>query len=201
MTARAKIIVTGVLLLCIVALAGIDAAMNRREFLAYLPESEDSTTVTTAETPAPETTGVAKVEGPDVEETIKGQALESQETSETSLLEQVVNGKGVIHTLGILKDGDRVGAVTWVESPQVKTFFIALKEALLPAFSPKVTDLRDTTEAKPGNPVRNILTFKDPELGPDRFAFVRSRERLYEFHMAEGQEVVMSALVDALTGR
>lgn len=193
MSTHSKVTVTVLLLAAVMGLAGVDAFMNRRELTAYLPGDAESPDV--SQTPE----GVTVQQDPDIAQVIATQGLVTVETSESSLLEQIIQGKAAVFDFSILKDDDRIGSVTWTTSSQVKTWFIALKEALLPAFSPQVRNVRDTTEAVPGHPVRNVLRFTDPGLGEDSFAFVRTLDRLYEFHIRTGREEVMQAVIDALT--
>lgn len=195
MTTNAKVIVTVLFLAVIAGVVGIDAWRNNREWTAMLSRNE-AQTEGTGDTPV---TGVAKHSGPDVAATIEHLGFQTEATTEMSLIEQVIQDKTAVLGRSILKDGDRAGSVTWVESLEVKTIFNALKESLLPAFSPHVTDLQDRTEAKPGQPVRNILTFYDPGLSEERLAFVRVRERLYEFHIAKGKEEVMMKMIEEVT--
>ncbi len=202
MSTRSKFLLTLLLIVAIAALAGIDAAMNKHELTAYLPGGEESSGEASSENASTVPPGaVQKQSGPDVAAVIAEQGFTTQKVDEQSLVRQVVGAKATVQDLSILKDSDRAGSVTWVDSPQVKTYFIALKESLLPAFSPEVTDLKDTTDAKPGSPVRNILTFFDLGLSEERMSFVRVRERLYEFHIAGGKEEVMTELIDALTSK
>ena len=142
---------------------------------------------------------MAKQSGKPVDDVIVQQGFTTQQTTERTLLAPIVSGKAIVHTVVVLKDGDRAGSVTWVESPQVKFFFIGLKEALISAFSANVKSLTDMTLQEVGKPVRNVLTFEDRALGEEAFAFVRVRERLFEFHIAKAQEASMQALIGALT--
>ena len=196
MTTRAKVAVTVILLLVIGGLAALDAAMNRQELTAYLPQSEDGTGTATAD---PSVGGVQPESGPDVAKMITSLGFSAEATTEMSLIEQVVGDKATVEGVRILENDDRAGSITWVQSPHVKIFFIALKEALLPAFSTNVRDLSDTTESLPGSPVRNVLTFLDPSLSEERTTFVRVRSRLYEFHIAAGKEEAMQKIIDGLT--
>lgn len=199
MTTKAKALSTGALL---VVLAGLGAA----DYIANngLPASvtTGSGSVSSAIVENPTDTGtsntsVAKQAGPDVASALGQLGYETQSSTDQSMLSQVVSGQP--QSLVLLKNSDRVGSVTWIDSPQVKTFFISLKEGLLSAFSPNVQDLRDETTQGEGQPVRNILTFLDPSLSEERLVFVRVRERLYEFHVANGKETEMNALIEVLT--
>lgn len=200
MTTRAKLLTTGLLVLAISGLAGIDAWRNGRELTAYVPEGQQTEGGEDAAHLLPPG-AVTKQSGPDIAALIAAQGFTLEEATELSLIEQIAGDKAPAHTLAILKDADRAGSVTWVESPQVKTYFFALKESLLPAFSAQVQDLQDTTTATIGTPVRNVLTFFDPGLSPERLAFVRVRERLYEFHIASGKEEMMGGLIEVVTSQ
>lgn len=198
MTVRSKVAVTAILLLGIAGLAGVDAYMNQRELTAYVPYlADDQASSKPAEMPK----GVAKATGPDTGAVAAEMGFAIQEGNEASLIGQVVAGSSPVRSLILLKDGDRAGAVIWIDSPNVKTYFLALKESLLSSFSSNVRDLRDVTQNEEGKPVRNILTFIDPSLSDERLAFVRVRERLYEFHINASQEAAMTMFIDTLTSR
>jgi hypothetical protein len=191
MSSRNKIIVTAALLLVITGLGAADYYVSGDGFGAQ---------VANPNTPAP-TGAVAKASGPSIENVAQTLNLETSKSDDLSLLAQAVTDGTQVESTAILHDGDRAGSVTWVESANVKNYFIAIKEALLSAFSNQVSELRDETLQEADKPVRNILTFKDPQLSDERILFVRVRERLYEFHIADGQEETMNKLVEALTGR
>jgi hypothetical protein len=142
---------------------------------------------------------VAKNQGITVEQAAAQGGLTLQDTTELTLLGQVVTADTPVSSTVLLKDGDRAGAVAWVESPDVKTIFATLKDSLITVFSPQMQDLRDETIQEANAPVRNILTFLDPSLSEERILFVRVRERLFEFHIAAGKEDVMNAFVQTLT--
>lgn len=143
---------------------------------------------------------VRKLSGRDVLQTLSDLGFEASDTSELSILRSVIPASEAdVLTKALLKDGDRAGVIAWTESPQVKTYFLSLKEALHTSFSPRVEDLLDETQRIPGKPPRNFLTFIDPGLSPERMIFLRVRERLYELRIAEGNEEAMYQLVDALT--
>lgn len=202
MTTKAKAISTGALL---VVLAGLGAAdyVSNNGLPASLSGTGSGSTVSSASTVVENptatgaTTPVAKQPGVNVDVALKAMGYDTQSSTDLSMIAQVVTGQP--QTLVLLKNSDRVGSVTWIDSSQVKTFFISLKEGLLSAFSPNVQDLRDETLQGEGQPVRNILTFKDPALSEERLVFVRVRERLYEFHVASGKDAEMQQVIDALT--
>lgn len=192
MTTRTKVITTGVVLALLIGLTAADALVNKSHLSAYLPDLGISETA-----PA----GVAKMSGPNVAQAVIDLGFTAQQSAELSLVEQVVGTKAKVEGLKILKDADRAGSVTWIDSPDVKTYFASLKESLLSSFSSGVRDLKDTTDARAGMPVRNILTFTDPALSEEQLMFVRVRERLYEFHIAKGKEETMNAVIEGVTTR
>lgn len=199
MTTRSNV---GVTLLLLVAIAGLgltDAYMNRKDLAAYLPGNAEDATKPDTDVPSP--VPIPVQQGPDVAASITALGFTTATTNEASLIEQIVQDASAVSDLGILSNGDRIGSVTWVTSANVKNTFIALKEALLPSFSTDVTDLKDTTDARPGHPVRNVLTFLDPALSTERMTFVRVAGNLYEFHIVTGKEAQMQTLIDALTVR
>ncbi len=146
----------------------------------------------------PTSGGVRKQSGPDVRETSKRLGFELLETGESSLLAQIVT-EAPVQSLVLLSGGDRAGSVTWVQSAKVKTYLTTLKDALHQSLSADVRDLRDETQERPGTPVRNYLTFLDPNLSQERVVFVRVRELLLEFHLAPGHEPALFQLIDQLS--
>jgi len=202
MTTRAKALSTGALLVVLAGLGTADYLANGR-ITANLPGTgSGSTSSQIVENPtgtgSVSSSGpVAKPAGIDIAAELKAMGYETQDSTDLSMIAQVVTGQP--KTLVLLKNSDRVGSVTWIDSPQVKTYFISLKEGLLSAFSPNVKDLRDETLQNEGQPVRNILTFLDPALSEERLVFVRVRERLHEFHIAAGKDTEMNTAIEALT--
>lgn len=140
--------------------------------------------------------GVMKAEAADVRETAESMGLELSTASEPTFLGQI---EGTDGSFVVLHNGDRAGSVTWIDSPNVKTQFITLKDALLESFSPDLQDLKDVTEQEAGKPVRNMLSFRDSSLSEDMLVFIRVRERLLEFHVTAGGEDTMNALIAELT--
>lgn len=137
--------------------------------------------------------------GPNVMETIVSKRFTFDDTGESSLIELIITDGTAVESRTLIKNGDRVGFVAWAESPRVKVYFLALKEALHTSFSPKVQDLIDETQREPGRPIQNLLTFFDPAISEDRLVFIRVRERLFEFHIAEGKDDVLFGLIEELT--
>ncbi|MBM3228248.1 hypothetical protein FJZ27_05335 [Candidatus Peribacteria bacterium] len=144
--------------------------------------------------------GVRKALGPDVLTLLTTQGFERQDSNELSILRTVIpSQEATVSQYVLLTGGDRAGLIAWTESPNVKHYFLALKEALHASFSPHIKDLRDEAQRLPGKPPRNFLTFFDVALSPERIVFLRVRERLYEIRVTEGHEEAIFALVDALT--
>lgn len=193
---RREIITATALVLALGGLAAADYATSGDEYAAWL--GNGSPIDTPIETP--DENGVAKNAGPDIEATIDAAGFETENSDDLTLLGQIVQEEGV-RTVVVLDDGDRAGSVTWVQTPDVKQIFNALKESLITAFSTEMTGLRDVTLQEEGKPVRNVLTFKDPAISEEEIVFVRVRERLFEFHVASGKEEVMNGLIDDLTSR
>lgn len=200
MSSRTKVIVTLLLLVFLGGLGIADFYLSKAPQFASNTagnsSSVSSVTTTGSGTPI---VGVRKQNGPDVAGAIATAGFTTTDTNDLSFLAQIAGSGAEIKALAILKNGDRAGSVTWIESPKVKNYFIALKEALLSAFSPQMKDLKDQTLEGPDVPVRNYLTFMDPSLSAERLVFIRVRERLYEFHIANGKEDIMNTLIDTMT--
>ncbi len=184
LSSRTKGITTAALVLVLGGLAAADYVATGSGFIGSLGGNT-------------EVTGVAKAQAADVRQLVNAMELEATSTDEPTFLSQIAEDE--TESIAILKDGDRAGAIAWVDSPEVKTYFLSLKDGLLGSFSPDLTDLKDVTEQEPGKPVRNMLSFKDPALSEERLVFVRVRERLLEFHITAGGEDTMNALIEQLT--
>ena len=144
--------------------------------------------------------GVVKAGGPNVQEVLNQLEITVQDTSASMLLSQIIpKDEAKVTEVAIMKDGDRAGAFAWTESPKVKIYFLAIKEALHSSFTPAVKDLIDETQRLEGRPPRNFLTFMDAGISEERIVFMRIRERLYEIHIGKGQDDVAFELVDLLT--
>lgn len=148
-----------------------------------------------------QTTGVAKMSGPDVTAVAQAQGFTVAETTEKNILPTILPAD-VAETFTarvLLKENDRAATVAWIDSPDVKTFFTTLKKHLRSSFSEKLTDLVDESRTQPGTPPQDILSFRDPAIHDDRLLFVRVRERLYELHVKEGRQEDVDRLMEALT--
>jgi len=222
---RSKLLIAGTVVAVLFCLTAADALIREHELTARLWLTTDDTepatdtqvatetpeTPTVAETVAVSTgnakprieevpsKGVAKHAGADIRPVLVQNGFTFDASQESTMLAQVLPSDADVSTLALLKDGDRAGFVAWVDSGQVKAYFIALKDALLTSFSTNLKDLRDETLVEAEQPVRNVLTFIDPSLSDERVVFVRVRERLMEFHIAPGSEDAMFGLIDALS--
>lgn len=138
-------------------------------------------------------------EAPNVQDVLKSLGMTTEQTDEKGLLSRVVPEEIPVDRKALLQNGDRLAFFATVQSPDVSTYFSSLKEALQKSFSPQMHDLIDTTQSPEGHPVRNMLSFVDPTLSEEKMIFVRSRDRLYEIHVANGKDEGVAKLVDALT--
>lgn len=195
MSNRSKLIITGVLLLILGGISAADYFMTNDSLSARLAMNGNEPLPTDSATPGK----VAKSSGVAVQTVLADAGLEVTSSEEPTFLSQIID-KGLT-SITVLKNGDRVGSVTWAETPEVKTSFIALKDGLLESFSAGLHDLKDTTEQEVGHPVRNILRFSDPALSDEELVFVRVRERLFEFHIAPSAKDTMNELIETLTAK
>ena len=164
------------------------------------PTTPPPTKSPTPNTPPATGGGVRKATGPDVLEALVKNSFTFDNTRERFVLTKVLEGNtDTVTTKALLIDGDRAGAIAWIGSPNVKKHYLVLKEALHSAFTPEVKDLLDETQRRENHHTRNLLTFFDPGILPERVVFVRVRERLYEFHIAEGSSNAIFNLIEDLT--
>jgi len=209
---KEKILLTAGLLLSMLLLGVVDAALlegwpmtEEAGDIAQLPETE-----TPAQPQIREGTGtsiipgqgVRRNDGPDILTTLvsRGFTFQDPPSGERIVLSRVItDGKTPVTSKVLLQDGDRAGVISWVQSPDVKRHYLSLKDLLHASFTTKVKDLIDETQRREGHPVRNLLTFFDAGLLPERVVFIRVRERLLEFHIAEGKADVMFDVIEELT--
>ena len=190
-----KMKVTSGLLTLMILLGVADAAL-----LEGLPKKAEVAQEIPAKTQIEPTGGVRKATGPDVLESLISNSFTFSDTREKFILSPVVGkSSDTLTAKALLIDGDRAGAIGWISSPHVKKHYLVLKEALHSAFTPEVQDLLDETQRRENHPTRNLLTFLDAGILPERVVFVRVRERLYEFHIAEGSSDKIFNLIEDLT--
>ncbi len=202
MTTRSKASIASGFILLLVTLGGLDSYLTGT--LPPFGESDanggTASAGTIGQTTSAPAGGVVKQSGPNVADVLLAQELTTSPSTDQSFLQQIVPPVDPVQTMVLLKDGDRVGLLSWVDSSDVQTYFLSLKEALHSSFSPDVRDLIDETQRREGRPTRNFLTFFDPGISPEeRFVFVRVRERLYEMRFTDENKDTMFALMEALT--
>lgn len=139
-----------------------------------------------------------KYSGPSVDQILSSQNLVPTVTKEASLLNLSSGTETSVLTVVLLKNNDRAALFSWVETPDVKTLFSALKQALQEQFSPGVKGLTDELRNQPNGPSYDYLSFTDPAISPEKVIFIRVRTRLYEFHIVSGQEDTVDKLIAEL---
>jgi hypothetical protein len=141
--------------------------------------------------------GTTRKEGPDVQNLLQTQGYTAAAIAEPVLIGAIAQQE-TMNGFVLLKNNDRTALLAWIDTPNVKTIFAGLKQALAENFSGRVSDLVDETQTPAQGAPRDILSFIDPSLSSERFLFVRIRTRLYEFHIAQGKEADVQAIVEAL---
>lgn len=193
MSSPHKLAVTLAYILVLGSIGATDAYLTRdRIVIPARTPTPDSGSASSAD-------GIEKNSGANVFETLSRFNLATQTTREESLLRRIIPSDVIVESRVLLRGNDRIAFFSWVESPDVKSYAIALKEALHASFSDDLQDLVDEVQEDPELPTRDVLTFLDPAIHEDRLLFVRVRQRLYEFHIAPGREPEVQELLDALT--
>ncbi|MDD5469410.1 MAG: hypothetical protein PHO92_01260 [Candidatus Peribacteraceae bacterium] len=202
--------------LVLIALSATDAVLTVKEhpFAALFQDRNETvgqqggqndpadTTPATGDDTEPSTSGgTPKQEGANVGKILAEQKFEIEPLAESIFLAKIIPPEDGVKVTGaiLLENGDRAGVLAWTDSPHVKLYFMALKEALHQSLSPAVKDLVDETQRQEGKPVRNFLSFLDTGISEERIVFVRVRERLYEMHIAPGKDERMFGLLDRVT--
>jgi len=203
--------------LVLIALGAADAALTVKEhpFAALFQDRNETAENPSQSDPLPEGAtppaaddtepssagGTPKQEGANVGKILAEQKFEIEPLAESIFLARIIPPEDGVKVTGaiLLENGDRAGVLAWTDSPHVKLYFMALKEALHQSFSPAVQDLVDETQRQEGKPVRNFLSFLDTGISEERVVFVRVRERLYEMHIAPGKDERMFGLLDRVT--
>ncbi len=185
MTSSKKSLVTLGFLLILIGLASADAIITRGTL--HIPERNGADG------------GVSKKPGPDVVAVTLAQGFAVTDTSDTFLLTTILPPGTTLSSRTLLQNDDRVGALAWIDSPDVKRTLRILREHLRSSFSKELQNLIDETQSEAGKPPRDILSFRDPAILGERVVFARVRERLYEFHVTAGKEASIDGLLNALT--
>lgn len=160
-----------------------------------------TTTVDQPPTPQPDTTGSGNIIGkqvnPDVVQVAQANNFVVTDATQPAFLPEIITDEPVQQKT-LLFENDRAASISWVESPRVKVYYLALKEALHQNFSPLVTDLADETKTTPTGVTYNQLTFVDTGISEDRITFVRIRDRLYEIRTVIGNEANINNVITSL---
>lgn len=201
MQQRKHILTAGVFFLLLAGLGGAEAYVLRDSLRGALigPHIDTTDTAdTAAKAPMLNVDGVARNDGKPVEDLLSQHAqIDARPSTSPVFLTVLLPDEDV--TVRDLFVGEQfAGTLAWVESSEAKDEFLSLKEALMPAFSPQLSGLIDTTVRTPGSPTLNVLSFKDPALNPNQLEFARSRNRLFELHATPGMETPLAALLEDL---
>jgi hypothetical protein len=140
-----------------------------------------------------------KKAGIDVPLVLSELQLITQPTEEAGFLSFMMKDASGVKIWVLLRNNDRAYLFSWIDSPDAKTIFGSLKQALSEQFSGKLTDLIDETRAPTEGPPVDILSFFDPTLSPEKIVFLRVRTRLYEIHTAKNGEETLDSLVAKLS--
>jgi hypothetical protein len=189
----AKIGVTMALLLVLGGIGAADALLHGKALPTALRAP--------AATEINATRGVAKKRGPDVLATLTDQNFALQAVPENNIIQQVVGTEVPAQYRVLLKDGDRAGFLVWLDTPEAKTYFAAIKEALLATLSENVEALTDETIRDEGQPVVNVVSFFDPAISPERIVLIRTQERIYEIHQSPSHQTATRDLIEELVRR
>ncbi len=124
--------------------------------------------------------------------------LTQDQTREVSFIKLTSPPTVQVETVVLLKNSDRAALFAWLESTDAKILFLSLKENLQSTFSSEVKDLVDETRTPDDGAPTDILSFVDPAISSEKIIFARIRTRLYEFHVAPGQEGLVDQLIAEL---
>jgi hypothetical protein len=171
----------------LVLLAGVDTGVNARRW--SLPSAADASAA-----PAGHQQSNA-----DTVATVQGTGQQTKGSSEPSILE-VALGEGVpVQKQTLLSGNDRTAFFAWADVTDGSQTMQRIKSLVHGSFSNSLRDLIDETQSEPGKRPRDVLSFIDPAIHPERLLFARSENRIYEFHIAPGKEPIIDNILDALT--
>lgn len=156
------------------------------------------TTITPPPLRRPSPASTEQPQTPAIRDLLVRQGFTVQESAERTLLQQVATDDVVVHTIVLLHNNDRGGLLSWIEAEEASEYFRALKEALGSTFSPELADLKDTVEPLPDGRERHILSFYDPALSEEQITLLRQGSLLLEFHIPQGKEGNIEALMETL---
>ena len=131
-------------ILLVVVLAGLATADHLFTDLLLPAPSEDEEIASVEEVVQEETTppppGTVRIaRGPNVLSLLSRHGFATAGNTTDSLIGKIIDDDSESYTL--IMDGDRAGMIAWVDSGKVKTYFLALKEALHSTFSPEIKDV------------------------------------------------------------
>ncbi len=201
MQQRKHVLVAGTFLVVLVGLGGAEAYVLRDKLQGALVGTQQPTLMATEEQPVLTMDGVHRDDGASVDALLAEHASFEVRPSTGQMFLAVLLPDETVEIRDLFTNDQYAGTIAWVESPEVKDEFLALKDALLPAFSPQLSGLVDTTIRTPGLPTRNVLSFRDPALNPNALSFIRVRNRLFELHSTPGMEELLENLVSEVTAR
>lgn len=144
-------------------------------------------------------TSTKKSAGVNVQEVFGTLQLSPTPSGEAGFLFFLAKDRSKVQTYVLLKNNDRAFLFSWIEEDDVKVIFNSLKQALSEQFSGKLEDLIDETQYPDNGPPRDVLSFFDPALSPEKITFLRIKNRLYEIHTSKNAETLLPALIDALS--
>lgn len=174
-------------------------AITDKDSIPEVDEAGDASTGSAVSSMQENTEGGVSINsGPNIPATLTNFGFQFIEPKESNIIGLVIED-ATVQSRVLLKQKDRAGLITWVDSPKIKQYYLAIKEALHTSFSPQVADLLDENQKREGRPPYDLLTFLDPGISDERIIFVRVRSRLYEFHIAEGHEQEIYDLIEELT--
>lgn len=144
--------------------------------------------------------GTAKKSQLSVDEVFMSLGITKVKTNEDAILERASHLGTIVDKGVLMKNNDRAALFAWIEDPDAQVIFSAVKQSLQQSFSPALTALSDERiEPEDGAP-RDVLSFIDPP-GSEKVIIVRIRTRLYEFHIAPGNDNLIESVIDALGGK
>lgn len=190
--------------LFLLALGGADYAfVERPHHLAQQSGASASTIVgwqtASSSDGTPVKKGVQKKAQIDITALVSSLSFTMQTTEEKSLMEQVNPSQIPVETRVLLQSNDRAALLAWMDTPDAKTVYVALKQALLQSLSSRATDVSDQALEPADGPPYDLLSFRDPAISEEQFLFIRIRTRLYVFQITSGKESAVRQIVDALT--
>jgi hypothetical protein len=200
MSRTAKTVTTLALLLLLGGLAAADAWYGTAQTAdvtggSSSPEPTDSGGATTD--PG---TGVAPGNGISYEEAAARQGVTLVPTERVNSVIAPFVGNMRTASFSLLLNGDRAGSLFCADGGGSKEALIAIKEALVPVLSDKVTGLIDETTQEDGKPVINRVAFVDPAISREmeKITIVRSRTRLCEMRALPGAEGTLDEFLHSL---